>query len=162
MCYNKLDVDEFLREGISEARLSDEYTVSTKKGCKAGFGDDPRKCQLKNLQSGTEKIVKALFLKHGYSINKIKKGKCHGLHFLNDPNVVFDSGLTHALGYLIQYIQTIEPRIDNNNIITLREINKANDIKHGIKYQTKEIPDVRDTLNKLDEFVREKHTASQP
>lgn len=129
---NEQQIKKLLEEGIIEAEESDEYTRSTKTGLpQKGFGDNKRKSQLKNLQSGTEKMMKALWLKRGRSIIRRR-------------------GVTISLGDIIGQLRG-DADITQEEIEILEEINKANMIKHGTgyEYQTEEIPNVRALLNKI-------------
>jgi len=68
--YNKEHIKKLLEEGLKESRESNEYCLGTKDGLTKGIGDDKRKSQLKSLQGGVEKMLKALWLSRGKKINK--------------------------------------------------------------------------------------------
>jgi len=53
------------------------------------------------------------------------------------------------LGYLIHNIKKVSDIINDEDVNTLRDINNSNEIKHGLQYQTNEIPNVRAVLNKI-------------
>ena len=152
MIYEKSHADEFLKDGIAEAIQSDEYARSTKKGCRAGLHDTLRKVQLKNLQSGTEKIVNALFLKKGFAINTVKNNE-QCLRKQSD-DVVFDPD--HTLGFkaLIRQLPSVEKEITDKDIEVLQEIRRVNEVKHSIDYDLQEIANVRPLLDKLVGLVR--------
>lgn len=129
-------IKKLLEEGITEAEESDEFTKSTKAGLpQGGLSDNKRKSQLKNLQSGTEKIMKALWLKRNKNISK-------------------GVGRTISLGDIIQELEQGGVDIIKEEIETLKEINKANMIKHGTNYRTEEILNVRNLLNKIIGLVK--------
>lgn len=132
---NLAQIKAFLSEGIIEARESNEYCSGAKVGLTKGMGNDRRKGQLKDLQSGTEKILKALWLSRGRDINKIKDGKL--------------IERTLSLGDFIQEIRSSDPDITFEESKVLEEINNSNEIKHGIDYKTDEIQGVRTLLDKL-------------
>lgn len=149
MIYDKSHALVFLNDGISEAQESNEFCKGLKRTIKSGFGDDPRKIQLKNLQSGTEKILKALYLKNGYTINKVRGGDYNRIYSLSNTSIQPEHNKTYALGYLIHNIRQVTNIITDEDINTLRDINNSNEIKHGLQYQTNEIPNVRVVLNKI-------------
>lgn len=136
---NKEQIEKLLSDGILEARESNEYCSSTKDGLTKGMGDDKRKSQLKNLQSGMEKVMKALWLSRGKEINKKRNGI-----------LIYD---TYALGYFISELEEGDYEISSKEIDVLRKINKVNEIKHGVNYQTNEIDGARTLLDKLIEII---------
>ena len=133
---NKEQIEKLLSEGISEAKESNEYCSGTKDGLTKGMGDDKRKSQLKNLQSGTEKILKALWLSRG---NKIDK----------------NNNRTLSLGDFISKLEKGDSEITKDEIDILKKINEANKIKHEVNYQLKEIGGVRELLDKLTRIINE-------
>ena len=133
---------EYLEDGVMEARESNEYSQSTKSGLGSGLGDEKRKGQLRALQTGTEKMVKALFLTQGLGINELRR------------NGQQNPDRTLSLGNFIPLLRRNPLGLDSDDIDVLEEINKINKLKHQIHYLTEEILNVSKTLDKIDGLVR--------
>ncbi len=138
---NKEQIEKLLSDGILEARGSSEYCSGAKDGLTKGMGNDKRKSQLKDLQSGTEKILKSLWLIRGEEINK-----------KNKKGILIDD--TYAIGYFITELKNGDSEITPEEVCILEKINEAtNKIKHGTNYQTNEINGVSKLLDKLTEII---------
>jgi len=137
---NKEQIEKLLSDGILEARESNEYCAGAKNELTKGMGNNKRKSQLKDLQSGTEKILKALWLIRGEEINKKDK-----------KGILLKETL--SLGNFISKLEKGDEEITKEDIDILNKINEANKIKHGIDYQINEIEGVRKLLDKLSNIV---------